>query len=186
MPEIKDKKLREKQSNYWHPIKGAAERWKSSWENRTNPIKGALDLNIISLVPGLNLIQTFYDASQTKDNIEDTYKAIKDKNYSDAALLGGSILLDLLGAKKVGNDLQERARKSMYQKITPLGYSNSAASDTKSKRRQIFEWAKDVFSGRKIDTNEIPKWKTNLVNYNPEKIDDKTGLNSKALAEFRD
>lgn len=32
MPEIKDKKLREKQSNYWHPIKGAAERWKSSWE----------------------------------------------------------------------------------------------------------------------------------------------------------
>lgn len=186
MPTIKDEKLREKQSNYWHPIKGAGERWKSSWENGTNPIKGALDLNLLSLVPGLNLLQAAYDATQTKENITNTYRSAKQGDYKATAFYGGSVLLDLLGAKKAGNDLQERARKSMYQKVTPFGYNNSIASDTKSKRKQIFEWATDVLSGRKIDTNKVPEWKVNLSNHNSEKIDFTTGLNSPALAEFRD
>lgn len=186
MPIIKDEELRKKQSNYWHPVKGAAERWKSSWNNGTNPIKAALDLNLLSLVPGLNLAQVVYDTNQTKEDVKTAYNSAKQGNFTDLGLLSGTILVDLLGAKKATNDLQERARKSMYQKITPLGYSNQHPSDTKSKKKQFFEWITDVVSGRKIDTNEVPEWKKNLENFSPEKIDSKIGLNSKAYAEFRD
>lgn len=70
MPLIKDKKLREKQNNYWNPIGGSWKRFKSSWENNTNPIKAVLDLNLASLVPGLNIAQTAYDINQTKDNVK--------------------------------------------------------------------------------------------------------------------
>lgn len=186
MPIIKDKEIRNKGSNYWHPIKGSWERWKSSWDSGTNPIKVALDLNLASLVPGLNIGQTIYDANQTKDNVKQTYKSIKEGDYKNAAIAGGAIILDLFGAKKAGNDLQERARKSMYQKITPLGYGNQHPSDTKSKRKQVLEWAGDVISGRKIDTNDIPEWKRNLENFEAGKINPKTKLNNKANAEFRD
>lgn len=186
MPIIRDEELRKKQSNYWHPVKGAAERWKSSWNNGTNPIKAALDLNLLSLVPGLNLAQVIYDTNQTKEDIKTTYNSAKQGNFIDLGLLSGSMLVDYLGAKKAGNDLQERARKSMYQKITPLGYGNQHPSDTKSRRRQVLEWAGDVISGRKIDTNDIPEWKRNLENFEPEKINPKTKLNNKANAEFRD
>lgn len=186
MPIIKDEELRKKQDNYWHPIKGAIERWKSSWNNGTNPIKGALDANLLSLVSGLSLAQTAYDVKQAKEEVKAAYNSAKQGDFIGLGLLSGSMLLSLLGAKKAGNDLQERARKAMYQKITPLGYGNEHPFITKSRWAEIREWVADIVSGRKIDTNDIPKWKTYLENYSSMDSHGRIGLNNKASAEFRD
>lgn len=77
MPIIKDDRLR--QNNYWHPIKGAPQRWKSSWENGTNPVKVVFDSGLASFMPGINLIQALYSAKQSYDNLASN-KGIK-KNY---------------------------------------------------------------------------------------------------------
>lgn len=105
MPTIKDEKLREKQSNYWHPIKGAGERWKSSWENGTNPIKGALDVGLAALLPSwLKVGQAIYDIKKSYDNltsengVKKTVKEIKEGDYGPAAV---SFIGDLFDAANI-------------------------------------------------------------------------------------
>ena len=75
MPTIKDEELRKKQGNYWHPIKGSWERFKSSWENNTNPVKGVLDIGLLSVIPGLNIGQAIYDGSKllSDNGVKKTY-----------------------------------------------------------------------------------------------------------------
>lgn len=187
MPIIKDEKLRKKQSNYWHPIKGSWDRFKSSWENNTNPIKGALNLNLLSLIPGLNLLQTVYDADQTKENITNTYRSAKQGDYKATALYGGSVLLDLLGAKKAGNDLQERARAALYRNKNPFGYKNNIRSD-KSTWQELGDATKEFLNFGYLDTKGIPKYLLKLEETGDiRKLDvPSANLNGEARADLRD
>lgn len=105
MPEIKDEKLREKQNNYWHPIKGATERWKSSWENGTNPVKGVLDVGLVALLPSwLKVGQAVYDVKKSYDNltsengIKKTVREVKEGDYGPAVI---SFIGDLFDAANI-------------------------------------------------------------------------------------
>lgn len=105
MPIIKDKKLKERQNNYWKPVKGSWERFKSSWENNINPIKGVLDAGLLSVIPGLNVGQAIYDGSKllSNDGIRKTYNHLKNKEYRKAALSGAGDLYTIITAIPGGN-----------------------------------------------------------------------------------
>lgn len=187
MPLIKDKKLREKQSNYWNPIGGSWKRFKASWENNTNPIKAVLDLNLASLVPGLNIAQTVYDVNQTKDNVKQIYKSIKQDNYKNAAVTGGAVVLDLLGAKKAGRDLQERARAALYRNKNPFGYRNNVRSD-KTTWQEMGDAAKEFLNFSHLNTKGIPNYITAMKNTGDiRKLDlPPANINGEARMELRD
>lgn len=157
MPIIKDEKLRRKRNSYWNPITGAWERWKSSWENGTNPIRAALDSNLLSLVSGLSFIQSLYDANQTKENVKDLTKAIKDKDVVNSGLLGSSIILDIIGAKKAGSDLQERGRTALYRNKNPFGYRNNVRSD-KTTAGELKDATLEFLNLGHLDTKGLPEY----------------------------
>lgn len=65
-----------------------------------------------------------------------------------------------------------------------MGYGNQFPGDT-PRKRQYFNWAKEVIIPSKIDTDQAPKWKTRLQN-SPDSREVNSGFNKAAIAEFRD
>lgn len=187
------KEAEQRRKNYFHPIKGAWDRWKSSLENNTNPVKAVLDHGLASFIPGLNIGQAIYSAAQsynnlTSDNgVKKTERLIKEKDpKAILSLIGDAMdISGIAGSRLAANDLAERTRKAMYLHITPVGYGNRFPGDT-SRKRQYFNWAKEVMIPSKIDTDQVPRWKTMLQDSPDSREIKVVGLNKAAIAEFRD
>lgn len=92
-----DEETQRRRDNYFHPIKGAWDRWKSSLENNTNPVKAVLDHGLGSFIPGLNIGQAIYSAVQsynnlTSDNgVKKTEELIKEKDPKAILSLIGTL-----------------------------------------------------------------------------------------------
>lgn len=194
MPIIKDDKLR--QNNYWHPIKGAPQRWKSSWENGTNPVKVVFDSGLASFMPGINVIQALYSAKQSYDNlasnkgIKKTIREAKKGNYSSAIKSGLGDLLDLsgvYGGKLAFNDLQTRGRAALYRNKNPFGYGNNIRSD-KTTWQELRDAAGEFFSLKHLDTKGKPKYMTSIKESGDiKKLESASAnLNGEARMELRD
>ena len=122
MPIIKDEELKKKQSNYWHPVKGSWERFKSRWENNTNPIKGVLDSGLLSIIPGLNIGQAVYDGSKlfSNEGVKKTYNHFKNRDFSKAAISGlgdiFTVTTAIPGGKAIRNsNLGKKAEQNIIE-----------------------------------------------------------------------
>ena len=137
------KEANKERSKYFHPIKGATERWNSSWSNNTNPVKASLDSGLASFIPGLKMAQLAYDGYKSYNNLvsdngyRKTVNEFKSGNYGKGTL---SLLGDILDVTSSLDPAEEALFKSKEYVLKPFLRRNPILVDRTQGAKDLFKY----------------------------------------------